>query len=141
MPTVAYERELDYLRDRRTGSSFPGLWLVVRGLRGQNALEIQAHLDSGTERTLLDGQVGKAIGLDLHTGGVIHFRSATGALLTARLHPVVLAHDDLGERELTVAFSEASLARNLLGRDYFNLFQIGFRERQFKILVTPEQGS
>lgn len=135
---VAYDHELGYLRDSQTGNPFPGLWIVVRSVGSERELEIQAHLDTGTERTLLDGQVGRAIGLDLSTGDLLRFRSATGVELTARLHPVVFAHDELGAKDLTVAFSEARLTRNLLGRDYFNLFQIGFRERHSKILVTPE---
>ena len=43
-------------------------------------------------------------------------------------------HDSLGVNELMIAFSETRLTRNLLGRDFFNLFQIGFRERRSKIL-------
>ena len=72
---VSYEHELDYLRDPQSGNPFPGLWIVVRDIGANRELEVQAHLDSGAERSLFDGQIGKAIGLELGTGDALHFRS------------------------------------------------------------------
>ena len=69
---------------------------------------------------------------------VLYYRSSTGAELVARLHKVRLVHDSLGSHELTVGFSERRIARNLLGRDFFDLFQIGFREHHSKILFSHE---
>jgi len=139
MVSISFEHELDYLRDSLTGNPFPGLWIVVRNVAGNREIEVQAHVDSGTERSLLDGQIARALGLDLSTGNIQLFRSATGAELVSRLHRVVLAHDSLGVNELMIAFSETRLTRNLLGRDFFNLFQIGFRERRSKILIAAEE--
>jgi hypothetical protein len=138
MVDVSYSHELDYLRDSESGKPFPGLWVVVCGPVNDRELEVQAHLDSGTEKSFLDGQIGKAIGLDPGDGEVLYYRSSTGAELVARLHRVRLAHEELGAHELMVGFSERRITRNLLGRDFFDLFQIGFREHHSKILFSPE---
>ena len=80
------------------------------GPDGDGALEIQCHLDSGAEVSLFDGEIAHGI-----------------------------RHEELGEHELRVGFSEQRQARNLLGRDFFNLFRIGFRERQSILLFEPEE--
>jgi hypothetical protein len=139
MVDVSYDQELEYLRDSERGKPFPGLWIVLSGMDHERELEVMAHLDSGTETSLFDGQIGRAIGLDLSSAEILVFRSSTGAELAARLHAVRLAHDKLGEHDLTIAFSEHRITRNLLGRDFFNLFQIGFRERHLKILFSVER--
>ena len=101
-------------------------------------LEIQAHLDSGAERSLFDGQIARAIGLQPGNGEKIHFRSTTGADVVAVSHRVQLAHENLGECDLTVGFSDREIARNLLGRDFFDLYRIGFREHHSKVLFSRE---
>ena len=40
--------------------------------------------------------------------------------------------------DLDIGFSTVPLRRNLLGRDFFNLVQIGFRERQQVFYVRGE---
>jgi hypothetical protein len=137
MVAVSYDLELDYLRDSARGSAFPGLWIVLGG-REDRELEVMAHLDSGTETSLFDGRIGRAIGLDLSAGEILVFRSSTGAEIGASLHPVRVAQEKLGGYELTIAFGEQPITRNLLGRDFFNLFQIGFRERHLKIFFSAE---
>lgn len=91
MPDVSYPFELDYLRDPRTGLPFPGLWLVLRHPEEDRELEVQCHLDSGAEVSLFDGQIGKAIGLELRSGRAMVFTSTTGADVVARLHRVRLS--------------------------------------------------
>jgi hypothetical protein len=122
MIDISYEHELDYLRDSERGNPLPGLWVVVHGLADSRKLEVQAHLDSGAEKSLLDGQIGKAIGLDPDDGEMLYYRSRIGAEMVARLHRVRLVHKELGSHDLTVGFSEQKIARNLLGRDFFDRF-------------------
>jgi len=112
---------------------------VVVGHPDRHAeLEIQCHLDSGTELSLFDGQIAKGIGLELDRGEVQVYSSSTGAALRARLHRVRLGNKELGEHEMTIGFSERRIVRNLLGRDFFSLFQIGFREKHTTLLLAPE---
>ena len=54
--------------------------------------------------------------------------------MEACLHAVRLSHPELGCFDLEIGFSPFPLRRNLLGRDFFNLVQIGFRERQQALL-------
>jgi len=63
--------------------------------------------------------------------------SVAGVGLTARLHRVQLVHPVLGSFALEVGFSTVPISRNLLGRDFFNFIQIGFRERYLTFYVTP----
>ncbi len=139
MPEVSYRISLDYLRDSVTGDPFPGLWVAVGHPDGDGELEIQCHLDSGAEVSLFDGEIAHGIGLELQSGAAQSYSTSSGATLAARLHRVRIRHEELGEHELRVGFSEQRLARNLLGRDFFNLFRIGFRERQSILLFEPEE--
>ena len=138
MPDVSYRISLDYIRDPETGDPFPGLWIAVGQPEGHGELEVQCHLDSGAEISLFDGEIAQGIGLEPQAGAAQSYSTSSGATLTARVHRVRLSHEELGEHELRVGFSEQRLARNLLGRDFFNLYRIGFRERQSTLLFEPE---
>jgi len=54
------------------------------------------------------------------------------------IHPVRLSHPDLSDFDLEVGFSTVPLRRNLLGRDFFSMVQIGFRERHQVFYVKAE---
>lgn len=139
MPDVSYRISLDYLRDPETGHPFPGLWIAVSPPEGGGELEVQCHLDSGAEISLFDGEIAHGIGLELQSGRAQRYGTSSGVMLTARVHRVRLAHEELGEHELLVGFSQQRLARNLLGRDFFSLYRIGFHERQSTLLFAPEE--
>ena len=66
------------------------------------------------------------------------FASAAGFSIEAIIHSVRLSHPELGDFNLEIAFSTVPLRRNLLGRDFFSLVQIGFRERQQIFYVRAE---
>lgn len=100
--------------------------------------ELDAYLDSGAARTLFNGSLAPSLGLDLLSGEEFTFQSTAGASLTARLHPVRLSHASLGSFDLEVGFSTGHIARNLLGRDFFSLLQIGSREHHSTLYVTTE---
>ena len=136
MVTVSYAYQFNYLyaADHRR---FPGLVLQIWSPdRPQQALHIDAYLDSGTERSLFEGTIGTAIGLDIFSGRRIPYRSTAGREVEGRLHQVRLSHPDLGDFQLEVGFSVEPINRNLLGRDFFNLIQVGFRERHLAVYVT-----
>ena len=138
MPDVSYRISLDYPRDPRTGDSFPGLWTGVGRPGNKSELAVHCHLDSGAELSLFDGQIALGIGLELRRGEVKAYGASSGATFLARLHRIRLSHVELGEHELRVGFSEQPIARNLLGRDFLRLFQIGFWESPSTLLFTPE---
>jgi len=138
MVTVEYHHEIPYGYDGN-GKQAPRLTIQLgnRG-DGEQVVELDAYLDSGAERSLFDGRFAAVVGLDLLAGEEITFQSTAGAALTARLHPVRLSHASLGSFDLEVGFSTAQIGRNLLGRDFFGLVQIGFREHHSTVYVTTE---
>ncbi len=130
MATVQYAYEVAYTYDPLTGDPFPILPLQVANPHAPGqALDANAYLDSGAQRSLFDGWIATALGLDLLSGRELRYVSLAGIGLTARLHQVRLIHPNLGSVELEVGFSTTPISRNLLGRDFFNFFQIGFHER------------
>ncbi len=138
MPTVTYAYQFNYTYDPQKGEPFPVLVLqIMNPDHSEQALDIDAYLDSGAQRSLFDGGIGTALGLDLFSGPEIRYVSIAGTGIVARLHRVRFAHPALGNFELEVGLSTARISRNLLGRDFFNLVQLGFRERYLTFYVTP----
>lgn len=134
---VTYTHQHDYLyesRDRR----FPGLVIQVQNPDAPDRpVEVRAHLDSGAEYSLFNGWIAHSIGLDLYLSSERRYAPTKGDSVEARVHRVNLVHPDLGRFALDVGFSTDQIRRNLLGRDFFNLVQIGFRERHSVFYVTP----
>jgi hypothetical protein len=62
-----------------------------------------------------------------------------GFSITGRIHQIELSHLDLGRFPLDAAISTVPIRRNLLGRDFLQYIQIGFREfhHNFMITATP----
>lgn len=106
---------------------FPILSVVVSNPRSLvRSADVIAYLDSGAQRSLFDGTLAGLIGLDLMDGPRVSFASAAGLSIEGIIHPVRLSHPELGKFDLDIGFSTVPLRRNLLGRDFFNLVQIGF---------------
>lgn len=101
-------------------------------------LDVHAALDTGAGRSLFDGQIGVALGFGLLDGPPLVMSMMTGTHLETRVHPVRLHHTALGEFRLDVAFSTAPISRNVLGRDFLNMVQVGFRENQLTFYVAAE---
>lgn len=64
------------------------------------------------------------------------YGSTLGDSVTAYLHTVRLSLPDVAEFDLEIAFTDVQIRRNLLGRNFFDLAQIGFRERQLEYYLT-----
>jgi hypothetical protein len=100
-------------------------------------VDIDAHLDSGAEVTVLNGGViVPALRLELLQGEILQCQSAIGFTLETRRHQVKIPHPALGSFLLDAAISTVGIKRNLLGRDFFNLLQIGFRENQQTVFIS-----
>ena len=138
MPDVHYQHELSYLRSESAARGpFPGLWVDIQQIElPGESIAVQAHIDTGAEFSVFNGFIASGIGLDLLAGSPIQLVPTAGQGFGARLHRVQISHDILGPFELNVAFTLDEIRRNLLGRDFLDLIQIGFRERQHTIYVT-----
>ena len=138
MPTVTYTYRFPYGYSSQ-GQPFPILPIqLLNPADTRRSVEVAAYLDSGTERSLFDGTLALALGIDLLHGRRITYFSAGGTGIDAFVLPVKIRHPELGQFDLEVGFSSITLARNLLGRDFFNLVQIGFREHHLLFYITPE---
>ena len=136
--TVTYTRSFSYSIDSFSGEPFPGLEVrVSRPDDAGNAVDLIAHLDTGAVRSVFDGsRIVSALGIDLMAGREISIGSIIGFALTARIHRLELSHPDLGSFTLDAAISTVPIRRNLLGRDFFQHLQIGFREFHHTFLIT-----
>jgi len=139
MVTVEYDHEIPYAHDPN-GRQYPRLTLrLMNPADAERAVDLDAYLDSGAERSLFDGSFALLLGIDdLFAGHQIAFQSTAGLALEARLHPVRLSHPALGFFDLEVGFSTAPIRRNLLGRDFFSRVQIGFRESRLALYISPQ---
>jgi Aspartyl protease len=137
MPVVTYEYQLAYAHDP-DGNRFPRLsFQIARVDQPAVSLDVHAYLDSGAQRSLVSGRIGAALGIDILSGPKLVLQTTLGNRLEVTVHPVRLVHPDLGSFTLEVGFSSTDIHRNLLGRDFFDLAQIGFRERFLTLYVTP----
>ena len=107
------------------------------------AVEQDAFLDSGASRSMFRGEIPAMLGLNLLAGAPWSFETATGETIQARVHPVQLVLPATEDQPapmpmtLNVAFALGNVRRNLLGRDFFDLVQLGFRERGLEFLLLP----
>jgi aspartyl protease len=132
--TYPYEFTYPYIGTEH----FPVLQFRVGSLQpGGEQVDVDAYLDTGAEQSLFEGWIARSVGLELLAGRPRRYRSTAGHAVEARLHYVRLWHPELGDFELEVGFSLSEITRNLLGRDFFDLVQIGFREHQLKFFVNP----
>lgn len=138
MVTVAYEHEIPYGHDPN-GRRYPRLTLRIENpVEPNEALDIDAHLDSGAERSLFDGRLAPLLGLDLLRGRELVLQSVTGMSVPTRLHRIRAKHADLGSFDLEGAFTTIPIGRNLLGRDFFALAQVGFRESRLTLYLAAQ---
>jgi hypothetical protein len=100
-------------------------------------IDVDAYLDSGAERSLFNGFLLAALGVELINDKRKYYGSTVGDSIEAYLHDVRLNLPGVASFDLEIGFSNGQLRRNLLGRDFFALAQIGFRERHLEYYLTP----
>ncbi|MGH7816014.1 MAG: hypothetical protein ACREOR_01370, partial [Candidatus Binatia bacterium] len=100
-------------------------------------IDTDAYLDSGAEVSLFNGDLLAGLEIDLINNNRKSYGSTFGASVTGYLHTVRLILPDVGDFSLDIGFSNGEIRRNLLGRDFFNLVQIGFRENQLEYYLNP----
>lgn len=114
----------------------PCLAVLVTGPEGQ--YDVVAHVDSGSHYVVFDGEIANIIGLNLADGEYKELGPPGGGVVPARLHNVSLEVESYRFR-CRAAFTEIRIRRCLLGRTgFFNLWQIGFRERTWELYLSPD---
>lgn len=136
MIAVNYDIEIPYLSNAN-GGSYPGIVIQLKNPSDSSkSMDLAAELDSGAEYSLFDGAIAGAVGLALAGGAPFKFKLMNGSFLDAKILSVILAHPDLGNFPIDLRFSVNPVQRNVLGRDFFDLVQIGFREHAFETYLT-----
>lgn len=134
---------VDYLYDFQyrpsSGNRLPLIQVQLQtGHVGGAGIDVDAVLDTGAGLSLFDGRFATAIGLDLLAGARKIYQPTSGPGLEGYLHRVRLSHEDLGNFDMEIGFSNGPINRNLLGRDFFDRIQVGFREHHASFFVTPQ---
>lgn len=138
MATVSYEHEISYGYDPN-GRRYPRLTLRIENTEtASEALDSDAYLDSGPEGSVFDGRLAPLLGLDLLKGPEVVLQSVLGLKVSARLHRIRVKHGALGSFVLEAAFTTVPIGRNLLGRDFFALVQVGFRESRLTLYFAAQ---
>ena len=140
MVTVEYTHEFDYGHTEKEGvCPVIAVSMSPPEMSSDEGVEVDAFLDSGASISLFNGSFLRGFDIDVMNDRGKVFTSTAGVPLTAYLHRVTLTLPELGTFNLDVAFSIDPIRRNLLGRDFFKLVQIGFRENQLKyfLISTP----
>jgi hypothetical protein len=136
--SVAYAHSFTYFVDEFSGKSFPGLkFHVSLPEKDDPSADVQAYLDSGAEFSVFDGSlIVSTLQIDLMAGREVRLSAAAGFAIAARIHRLNLFHPQLGRFTTEAAISTVPIRRNLVGRDFFQHIQIGFREFHQTFLIT-----
>lgn len=112
--------------------------LPIRLKIGEYSADFLVLVDTGAERTLLEGVHARAAGLDIFDGTPLTFQGFLGARTVAYLHRVRVVIEDI-EVAAEVAFSTQPLARQVLGRDLLAFVKLGVRERASEFYLASEE--
>ncbi len=137
--SVRYPFAFPYLIDAISAETFPGLpFRIYFSDRPAQTVDLIAHLDTGSELSILDGApLVSELGLDLMSGPQRRLGTTTGFESVARIHRIGLTHPLLGNFTLDAAISTVPLRRNLLGRDFSQHIQLGLREYHQSFFIAP----
>jgi hypothetical protein len=125
--SISFDHDLDYL-DTTFGWA-PALVVAVENPQEPGkSYDTVGFLDTGAEMTLFDGELIQVLGIEMLSGKKQDFSFTQGASMSARQHDVFLSHPALGKLRFPVYFSLGPIHRNLFGRDFLELLQVGFRQ-------------
>ena len=136
MVTVEYQHRFNYRQYRSRSSPVLQVRITRQDIPGLG-IDTDAYLDSGAEASLFNGDLLAALEIDLINNNRKSYGSTFGGSVTGYLHNIQLTLPDVGDFSMEIGFSHGEIRRNLLGRDFFNLVQIGFRERQLEYYLNP----
>ncbi len=107
--------------------------LILRG----EAIDLQVLVDTGAERTLLEGVHLRPVGIDIFRGNEVTFKGFLGSGMVAYEHPARLQVAGI-ELDMSIAFSTQPMSRQVLGRDVLEYLILGIREKALELYVSPE---
>jgi hypothetical protein len=115
----------------------PGISLTAILHYGQDSVECEARLDTGSSHCIFKRAYGELLGLDIESTQAENIGTVTGSF-KAHLHTVTI--EVLGIRtEATVYFAaNEQFARNVLGRiGWLDRVKLGLLDYEAKLLLSP----
>jgi hypothetical protein len=112
---------------------FLGVGLAVNG----HHFDMLCLVDTGAERTLLDGQHLRIAGVDIYTGKPVKVGGFLGPSLVVYEHAVHLVVQEV-EISMRILFAAQPLERVVLGRDFLGEFRFGLREGASELFLGDE---
>lgn len=106
-------------------------------LATDRSIRLAAYVDTGAAECIFEREYGEALGVELRSGMLKRFSTASGGMLTAYGHNVRLS--TLGHSVDTLVFfaDDAQLRRNVLGRHgWLNRLRIGIVHYDSKLYVN-----
>ncbi len=132
MTTFEFVHRFPY---RPLGAHLPSPALPIRLKLGDHVADIVVLVDTGAERTLLDGMHVRAAGFDLFQGAEVPFYGFLGSRMTAYGHQAKMEIAGLS-LDTEIAFSTQPLSRQVLGRDLLEPFILAIREGYLELYLT-----
>jgi hypothetical protein len=129
--TLTFERTHLY-NTLKTGIS---LTAILR--HGDDALECEAKLDTGSSHCIFKRSHGELLGIDIESSSPISVATVTGSFAA---HPHTIVIEVLGIRTESVVYFAADeiVARSVLGRTgWLDRVQLGLIDYEGKILLGP----
>ena len=115
----------------------PGISLTAILHHGQESVECEARLDTGSSHCIFNRAYGELLGLDIESTVAENIGTVTGSF-KAHLHTVII--EVLGIRsEATVYFAaDDQFTRNVLGRiGWLYRVKLGLIDYEAKLLMSP----
>lgn len=101
----------------------------------EHTADVVVLVDTGAERTLLDGLHVRAAGIDLFQGVEVPFYGFLGSRMTAYGHQARVEIVNLAI-DAEIAFSTQPLSRQVLGRDLLEPFLLAIREGYLELYLS-----
>ena len=135
---IHFDHDVEYL-DTPVGPAPALMVALANPVRPGRFIDALAYLDTGAQRTVFDGEFAEGLGIDILRGKKVLMSATHGSSIGTREHHVTLSHPACGTLSLTICFSEEQIHRNLLGRDFLGLLQIGLRHYDQMFFVSPRR--
>ncbi len=114
-----------------------GISLTAVLLRGDNAVECEAKLDTGSSHCIFKRSHGELLGIDIENSAPISVATVTGSFA---VHPHIIEIEVLGIRTESMVYFAADemIARSVLGRaGWLDRVRLGLIDYEGKVLVSP----
>ena len=114
-----------------------GISLTAVLMHGENAVECEAKLDTGSSHCIFKRSHGELLGIDIESSPPTSVATVTGSFA---VHPHTIEIEVLGIRTESVVYFAADeiIARSVLGRTgWLDRVRLGLIDYEGKVLVSP----